>query len=208
MSEFLKERASQHSGASSPKSPQRMSEGRPWYGGDEAAVLSRDKERDALGVETSAPSGSQSGSKRARSELLGGVEKLEQLVSSLESIGANEEPTEKALFNQAGLDELNTVISEVEALVKSLQAKNEHLSAAECSSCAPLKQDNDRLRGRVSELEGLVGSYESRIETMENDTKHAKPDSPPSPAASGLLTASMRLRNVTAALNKALYTKK
>lgn len=208
MSEFLKQRASQHSSASSPKSPQQMSEIRPWYGCDEIAALSREKERDALEVDTSAPSGSQSGSKRERSELLDGVEQLEHVVSSFESICANEEPTEKAAFNQAGLDELNTVISQVEALVKSVQAENEHLSAAECSSCTLLRHDNDRLRGKVSELEGLVGSYESRIETMENDTKHAKPDSPPSPAASGLLTASMRLRNVTAALNKALYTKK
>ena len=110
------------------------------------------------------------------------------------------------------LDELNQAISEVEALVAALQKKvdsPEDPDSSECFDCVTMRIEMASMKSRMEGLEAELAASRARLEELERGGKRtATPESsgPKSPVAA--VSASSRLRNVTAALTKALSSRK
>ena len=105
------------------------------------------------------------------------------------------------------LDELSKAISEIEELVISLQSQKQaeaESCESECFSCVTLQCENESMRARIGALEQELKVRKGRVDELSTASGKATPPPGPSP----LMSASMRLKTVTAALNKALHTRK
>jgi hypothetical protein len=116
---------------------------------------------------------------------------------------------------EAAYSQLNAAISEMESTVHQIQIANRKSTAentvAECFDCVSRQCEVDSLRSRVSVLEREAVSYRTRLDELS--TLSGKGTPPPSHHSekvgpSPLVSASMRLKSVTAALNKALHSRK
>ena len=137
--------------------------------------------------------------------LLHEVAKLEKAVIGISSPSDMDDDEDSPIVDEecdAALDDLNQAISEVEALVAALQkqvANPEPPASSECFDCVSLRCEIDSLQAELS-------ASKSRIAELEKGVKPTTPESP-GPKSPPAVSASSRLRNVTAALSKALHAR-
>ena len=137
--------------------------------------------------------------------LLHEVSKVEKAVLGIASPSDMDDDEDSAIVDEecdAALDDLNQAISEVEALVAALQqqvANPEPPASSECFDCVSLRCEIDSLQAELS-------ASKARIAELEKGVKPTTPESP-GPKSPPAVSASSRLRNVTAALSKALHAR-
>ena len=109
----------------------------------------------------------------------------------------------------AAFAELNAVICDLETTIKNLRDAPDD---RECFSCVSLQCENDSMKDRISVLEKELTFCRERIDDSSTAAGKVTPQPVPIPektvGPSTLVSASMRLKSVTAALNKALHPRK
>lgn len=150
--------------------------------------------------------------------LLNEVGRLESAATTLlneRNSGSMSDAGDAALDCENAYSQLNAAITEMESTVQKIQIDNRKSTAdntiSECFDCVTRQCEIDNLRSRVAVLEGEAVSYRTRIDELSNLSGKGTP--PPSHHSekmgpSPLVSASMRLKSVTAALNKALHSRK
>jgi hypothetical protein len=144
--------------------------------------------------------------------LLNNVGRLEEatngLMSELVSCSLSV-MTDDSINASAAFADLNETIAEIENLVKRLKEPSED---SECFTCVSLRCENESLKSHIMNLEKENSSYKERMDDLSTAAGKATPQSALSPekhvGPSPLVSASMRLKSVTAALNKALHARK
>ena len=211
MSQFLKQRVAAQVHESYNATESRKSPTLPWYGVEEEA--SESSSEPVVAVNEVSPRTSPDNARKSR--LRTEVDLLEQTLHAhnFKSIPPSSTTEDrKDGSDKSALDDLNAVITEVESLVRSLQSGPKVASPRACSDCPPLRSENVELKSKIVSLEVEVSGLGSRCGALEEELREARAmaaaASPRSPTATNLMTASARLKAVTAALNKALNSNK
>ena len=209
MSEYLKQRAAENAGQSYHMRDNITVGSSAWYS-DESQV-EQAASRNAFfteDVNTSEPS---------IPELNYELEKLDKAVAGVTAILSPRDSGSESTVNlesNSAWKELNDAICEVENLVqvmhssKLLQSRSMEASLRERGRVEDLIQENDGLKSRINVLEGEKRALEAKLEEVERrETSTQTSSKTQAGGPEPLLSASMRLKTVTAALNKALTSK-
>lgn len=209
MSEYLKQRAAENTGHSYNLRDKITVESAAWYSDESQSEQAFSRNGFFTeDVNTSEPSIPQLNSE---------LEKLDKAVAGVSAILSPRGPGFDSTVNLESNNawkELNDAISEVENLVevmhssKVLQSRSMEASLRERGRIEELIQENDGLKSRIDILEGEKRALEVKLEEVERretstQTSLKTQGGGPEP----LVSASMRLKTVTAALNKALTSK-
>ncbi len=198
----------------SPRSIPRSSSADPWY--NESPKASR-PQSPSLFLLAQIPYDEQfKQNSLVTRKLLNNVTRIEDITNSLVKDAVISDLEGHSRSSDASAEpfcELADSIAEIEGLVKSLQAPPHDKEGIEndCFTCVSLKCELDSMRSRITGLEKELVYWKGRVDELSTTSGKATP--PPTAhveraGPSPLLSASMRLKSVTAALNKALHARK
>lgn len=215
MSEYLKKLAAEKMGhAYSPKE-RSVPASHAWYSDDNLPLDQAESPRGGDIVATLREPSESVQSEDSGANLGAEIEKLETAVITVESLQASSDfgPENDTEACEA-LNDLNDAILEVENLVKVLQLSptgmisSDEALTVESGRISRLIEENELLKQRAINLEEERDAFKRKIEGLERGVReptiHSKN---PQSGSEPLMTASMRLKSVSAALNKALNSK-
>jgi hypothetical protein len=212
MSNFIKQRGISGMSDSGLKSPSRSPSAEPWYAESPKSPRPQSPSNFILGIGVHEDS-SKSNSLVSK-RLLNGISRLEESANSFlkDVVAIDVHPDDHpASDTSSTMVELTNAISEIEELVVALQTgkrSSESICESECFNCVTLQCENESMKARISGLEQELKAWKVRVDELSTASGRVTP--PPIPHAertgpSPLMSASMRLKSVTAALNKALH---